>query len=150
MFIFRVTHQMEFICVLVCYSTFLLAEFLDYSIFIWDRGFCIMHAFGTNELLWFINAVPLPFLKSFNIYINNGTFFTRKALIVFFCWGGLFFRESYQRQEWQSQSLRTVKIIEMHLKYQVIGTNFVDAICHGDEKQLTITILVCLFQRADV
>lgn len=28
----------------------------------------------------------------------------------------------------------------MHLKYQVIGTDFVDAFCPGDERQLTICV----------
>lgn len=56
-----------------------------------------MHLVQTKELLWFTNAV-LPFLKSFNIYFKNGTFFTTKALTFFFV-GCVFFRESYQRQE---------------------------------------------------
>lgn len=57
-----------------------------------------MHSVQTKEHFCFTETVPLPFLKSFNIYFINGIFFTRKALIVFFL-GGVFFRESYQRQE---------------------------------------------------
>lgn len=35
-----------------------------------------------------------------------------------------------------------MKIIEMHLKYQVIGTDFVDTLCHGDERQLSICVQI--------
>lgn len=147
-----------YLCSILLLCTFLLGLSLLIIVLwllIWDRdrGFFVLYIciwYKQRQLLWFTNAVPLPFLKLFSIYFNNGTFFTRKALIVFFFVGGLFFRESYQRQEWQSQRLRTVKIIEMHLKYQVIGKNFADAICHGDERQLTICvqILAWLLQRA--
>lgn len=104
-----------------------------------------MHLLQTNSF-WFTNTVPPPILKSFNITLIMVPF-SRKALIVFFC-GGVFFRESFQRQEWQSQSLRTVKTIEMHLKYQVIGTSCVSAVSRGGEAACPrVQILACVFQK---
>lgn len=79
---------------------FLLAHFLVIVLqfLIQGRGFCIIYAFGTNKRVCFAKTVPLHFLKLLNIYFINGTSFTRKALTDCFCWG-VFFRESYQRQE---------------------------------------------------
>ena len=92
LFIFRITHQMKCFCSGLQPCTFLLAHFLVIVLrfLIQGRRFCIIHAFGTNESFCFTKTVPLPILKSFNIYFNNGTFFTRKALIVSFCGGVLF------------------------------------------------------------
>ena len=53
----------------------------------------VIHTHGmfiSDKRVCFTKTVPLSFLKSFNIYFNNGTSFTRKALTVSFCGGGLF------------------------------------------------------------